>query len=414
MTTSVQSATVNPNSPRNRPRRFDDHIYQPVQVGQRHTEGTSQADQEEDFVEMDVSLQRHLTRVQILTPLSILLNLAALVVCSVLISPNLGDVNGQHATQFTPNPRFILLYWAVLFLLQIGFAVLIVAGQKDFTKRTIVYGVGLRLALANALLGAWAIAFVVNKKASFIAGLTLISVNGVLLLITALILAIKYPPSSSRPLDWLFIHVPVKMFLVITLQLDIPQMIFLALGWHDHGTPHKPNHQALWPSFGIFAGVGALSAIWIFAACDFTWAAAGIFLHFALLYSKTPELHERRPEIVAAIILAMVLQGVALIGSLLYKWLASVQEQQRQEEAEGRVALGRNPHEEAAALRAEAEAEAAAAAARERHLADASSQRSLAHSDHLTNTDASALERGESASTNADGVKVSRRLGSSS
>ncbi|PWN35325.1 uncharacterized protein FA14DRAFT_120209 [Meira miltonrushii] len=356
---------------------------------------------------MDAPLQRHLARVQIITPLSILLNLASLVVCSILIHPSLKEIHETHITQFTPNPNFILLYWGVLFLLQIGFAVLIVVSQKEFTKKTIVYGVGVRLAISNLLLGAWAITWVVNNHASFLAGLVLLSLIGVLLLLTALILAVKYPPSSSRPLDWLFIHVPIKMFLVITLQVDIPQMLFMALGWYDTPKSTETDIRALWPSFGILAGVGALSAIWIFAATDITWAISGIFLYFALLYSKTPELHDRRPEIVAAIILSMVLQAVALLGSLLYKWLGSYSQAEVDHEQEGRVALGRNPQEEAAALRAEAEAEAAAAAARERSLSEAqhhdqsdAGDTSTAASDH-----ASSLERGE------NNIKVSRRLG---
>lgn len=268
-----------------------------------------------------------------------------------------------------------------------------------------MHGVGLRLAFANLCLGAWAIAWVVDNHASFIAGLVLLSLIGVMLLITSLVLAIKYPASSSRPLDWLFIHAPIKMFLVIGLQLDIPQMLFMALGWYDH--PKQGGHHDLrghWPSFYILTGMGALSAIWIFATSDVVWAAAGIYLYFALLYSKAPVLSERPPEIVAAIILAMVLQAVALVGSLLYQWAKSAQTD------EGRVALGRNPQEEAAAMRAEAEAEAAAAAARERSLAQGSTRSSLDSTSPAN--DPSALERGETPQS-PNGVKVSRRLGSS-
>lgn len=119
------------------PRPFGDHVYQPIQ--RDPSDGTGEAFEDgptssPHVAEMDRGLQRHLTRVQVITPLSILLNLASLVVCSILIKPGLGDVNKNHITQFTPNENFILFYWALLFLLQIGFAVLIVAGQKDITK----------------------------------------------------------------------------------------------------------------------------------------------------------------------------------------------------------------------------------------------------------------------------------------
>jgi hypothetical protein len=248
----------------------------------------------------------------------------------------------------------------------------------------------MRLALANIFLGVWAITWVVNNYASFIAGLVLLSSIGVLLLITALLLAIKYPPSSSRPLDWLFIHVPIKMFLVITLQLDIPQQLFMTLGYY--GEHHKESLGAIWPSFGIIAGTGALSAIWIFATMDFVWAASGIYLYFALLFSNELPIHHRKPEMIAAIVLAIVLQGVAVVGSILYYWLANFNDGQ------GRVALGRNPQEEAEAARIEAEAEAAAATARARSFAS--------HENGETSADPSIVEEGH------NNVEVTRKLGS--
>lgn len=270
---------------------------------------------------------------------------------------------------------------------------------------------GIRLALANLFLGGWAIAWVINSTYSFLAGLVLLSLNGLLLLITVLVLAIKYPSSRSRPLDWLFIHAPVKMFLVITIQLDIPQMLFMALGWDCERCKYEDSlilgsrqdeARALWPSFGIITGMGALSAIWIFAASDFTWAACGIYLHFALLYSKYPPLHKRHPEIVAAIILAALLQAVALLGSLVHRAISPAHDND-----EGRIALGRNPREEAAAARQEAEAEAAAAAAREQSL----SQPAVPSEDQdSASQDPSSLERGEA--QQSEQVKVSRTLGS--
>lgn len=250
----------------------------------------------------------------------------------------------------------------------------------------------MRLALANILLGVWAITWVLERRASFIAGLVLLSLNGFFLLVTALLLAIKYPPSSSRPLDWLFIHVPIKMFLVITLQLDIPQQLFMALGWDQEH--HRHAIKAIWPSFGIIAGTGALSAIWIFATMDFTWAASGIFLYFALLYSNAPKIEERKPEIIAAIVLAMILQVVALLGSILYNWLGNMNAR------EGQIALGRSPQEEAEAARVEAEAQAAAATARARALA--------AHEHGGASSNPSVLEEGHS----GNGVEVTRKLGS--
>ncbi|PWN86985.1 hypothetical protein FA10DRAFT_234955 [Acaromyces ingoldii] len=319
-----------------------------------------------------------MTKVQVLTPLSILVNLAALTVCAVAISPGLGQVSQEHGTYLTPNASLVLFFWAVMFLLQVGFALLVVLSQKDFTKHTIVNGVGLRLAFANLLLAAWAITWVLNKPVSHLIGLVLLSLCGLLLLITVLLLQIRYPPSLSRPLDWLFIHVPIKMFLVTIIQLDIPQQTFVALGWDvsEGGKAAFENlHKALWPSFAVLCSMGALSAIWIFATMDVTWAAAGIYLHLALLYGDSKRgiggLGERRPpEITAAIILAIGLQAVAILGSIVQKSISRTQQQEREDRLleegaaepasdEGRIALGRDPQEEEAAARYEQEQEAA-------------------------------------------------------
>jgi hypothetical protein len=388
---------------------FADHIYQPVQTNTTEDDMPASTASGRHHSIVDPSTLNYLTKVQVLTPLTILLNVASLAVCSILTKPNLGQINHKYVTQFTPNAAFVLGFWAVLFLLQVGFAILLVLGQKEFTKvgtprlssfegsltssslsqLTLANGVGMRLALANILLGVWAITWVVDSFGSFVAGLVLLSTIGVFLLVTALLLAIKYPPGSSRPLDWLFIHVPIKMFLVITLQLDIPQQLFMTLG--VHGEHHKESLRAIWPSFGIIAGTGALSAIWIFATMDFVWAASGMFLYFALLFSNELPIHHRKPEMIAALVLAIVLQGVAIVGSVLYYWLAKFND-------EGRVALGRNPQEEAEAARIEAEAEAAAATARARSFA----------SNGENSADPSVVEEGHS----GNNVEVTRKLGS--
>jgi hypothetical protein len=115
------------------PEPYVDHVYQPVQ-SQSHDIEDSSTEQDSHQRNMDAQLQRYLTKVQVLTPLAILLNVASLAVCSILTTPTLGWINSHHWTQFTPNPAFVLIYWATLFLLQVGFAVLVVLSQKDFTK----------------------------------------------------------------------------------------------------------------------------------------------------------------------------------------------------------------------------------------------------------------------------------------
>jgi hypothetical protein len=121
------------NNEEHRPEPFGDHVYQPIQNHPLDQEAPI-TEQDRQKLIMDAQIQRYLTKVQVLTPLAFLLNIASLLVCSLITSPTLKEINDIHWTQFTPNSAFILIYWATLFLFQVGFAILIVLGQKEFTK----------------------------------------------------------------------------------------------------------------------------------------------------------------------------------------------------------------------------------------------------------------------------------------
>ncbi|TKY87196.1 hypothetical protein EX895_003873 [Sporisorium graminicola] len=312
---------------------------------------------------MEANEVKTLTRMQILTPLSVLLQMGVMILCgSKLIKPNLQQVSRRHPTYLSPQDSFVLFYWAILYVLLIGFSVFLLLSRTPETKKALVHGVSTRLALANYLMVLWVIFWVLDRHSTFILGTATLGVIALILLFNALILAVRYPPSPKHPLDWLFIHVPIKMFLVITIQYDLWQQLFLALGW-DYGTGgHKALLQSLWYAFGIVTGLGAFSALWIFATADLTWAAAGIYLNLGLLWHKHFSLiggrddGEPRPApLTAAIILSISLQAVALLAGIAWKRVKARQE--------GRIALPLTPEEEAAAYRAEAERSARAAAA---------------------------------------------------
>ncbi|PWN52888.1 hypothetical protein IE53DRAFT_384637 [Violaceomyces palustris] len=294
-------------------------------------------------------------RIQVLTPLSVLLQLTTMIICSFLVHPSLGSVGRLHPTYMSPNENFILFYWAVLYLLLIGFSTLAVLSRQSETKKALVHGVGTRLALANYLMVLWAIFWVLNRTITFELATGCLGVIALLLLYNSIVLAVWYKPSSRHPLDWLFIHVPVKMFLVVILQVDLWQQLFMALAWE---APYDLN-KGLWPAFGITTGLGVLSSLWIFATGDFTWTVAGIYLNAGLLMHKkiTVAGDVSRPAVhTAAIILSMALQLTALVSSLAWSRIEA--------RREGRIALPLSPEEEAAAIRAEAEREAARARSR--------------------------------------------------
>ena len=77
-----------------------------------------------------------LVRLQVLTPLSLLINIASVVACTFVVSPSTGivRVSRLHPTSITPNASIIGAYLAVVFLGQIGYCLLLVVASKPETK----------------------------------------------------------------------------------------------------------------------------------------------------------------------------------------------------------------------------------------------------------------------------------------
>lgn len=91
-------------------------------------------------------------RLQVLTPLSLLINIATVMVCTLVINPNLGtfphDVQGSHVLKLraageisklypasiAPQPSMIAIYLVMIYLGQIGYCVLLVLARKPETK----------------------------------------------------------------------------------------------------------------------------------------------------------------------------------------------------------------------------------------------------------------------------------------
>ncbi|KAK0554513.1 hypothetical protein OC846_002085 [Tilletia horrida] len=307
--------------------------------------------------------QKALARIQIATPLSVLVALASLVITSILVKPGLDGVSQRHPNYFTPASSFLLTFWAIIFLLQVGYCILITVSRKQETKKLIINGVGLRLAIANFGLALWAIFWVIDQHWGFVVGEVILAINAVLLLLTMALLSFKYHPDYKHPLDWIFVHVPVKLFLVVLLQIDLWQQLSIIVGWDLRSNKTDSAGPGLWPSFGLITGVGGLlPALWIFATADFTWAVAGIFLHLSILFrggNGHPNLSHRRPEIVAAVVLAIAMQGVALFSGIAWTRLQKRQEGQialpiteeerrqhdrQQQRRQGDLALGAADH----------------------------------------------------------------------
>jgi hypothetical protein len=195
---------------------------------------------------------RALIRLQVLTPLSTLISLAAQLVAAFAIRPSLGAINDDYLTILTPRKSFIGAYWLVLYLLQsarlalnpwrrtdicafkVGYCVLLAVVRKEQTKvsalrnapelpqscwnkATLVNAVGLRFVFSNVCMAFWTLffefrLFLASEICLLIALVLLASIWGQLLL---------YPASRARPLELALIHAPVRLFLVMLLIVHV-------------------------------------------------------------------------------------------------------------------------------------------------------------------------------------------------
>jgi hypothetical protein len=80
-----------------------------------------------------------LVRLQVLTPLSLLINIAAVAVCTFAANPSIIQVSHLHPTSITPKASVIGVYLAVVYLGQIGYCLLLVVARKAETKVSVIH-----------------------------------------------------------------------------------------------------------------------------------------------------------------------------------------------------------------------------------------------------------------------------------
>jgi len=262
-----------------------------------------------------------LIRLQILTPISILLSLAANLVAALAINPSLKRINDDYITILTPRASLIGAYWLLLYVLQIGYCVILAVARKVETRDTIIHAVGIRFVLANLCMGLWTLFF--SLRYFLVSEIFLLL--ALVLLISVWALLLVYPPSiRKRPMDTFFIHAPMRMFLVILLNVDVWQNGLLAFRWYKYigEEPFSPDRPGKWEgehskhswiAFGVIMAVGLINAFIVFIGRDVVWAVSSIFLYIALLI-KGP----KPAQIFIPLVLLAVLQLVSLIASTLY------------------------------------------------------------------------------------------------
>lgn len=135
----------------------------------------------------------------------------------------------------------IIIYWIVLYSLQIGTNFLFIASQKDLTKSTLVNVLGYRFIISHILHSIYIVLFILNSFTLSTLVLICQSIN--LLTIYLQLLHHDYTPTKSRPLDYLFIHIPIKMWFIISVILNLPHTAFIAFDWLSTPTWRFSLHQ---------------------------------------------------------------------------------------------------------------------------------------------------------------------------
>ncbi|TFY56746.1 hypothetical protein EVG20_g8807 [Dentipellis fragilis] len=258
---------------------------------------------------------------------------------SQLAAPT-GDVARLFPTGLTPHRHLIAGYALLIYVGQIGYCLLLVFVRKPETKKTVVKGVGMAVVLANFVMAGWAVAWVFQL---FLASTILLGLLVLLLIYANLVLLIYHPPTSKRPLDHLFIHVPIRLFLILPLSLLFPYSLFVTLGlaWDPAHPDHYDKHQ--WASFGVILGVNILALLFIVIRHDVTWAVGATWICVSL-WAQRP----KPAPVYITTIMFTVLHPLALVLAIVWTYFTS--------RREGRIALppdedqerahpnGENPH----------------------------------------------------------------------
>ncbi|KAI0052355.1 hypothetical protein FA95DRAFT_1387297 [Auriscalpium vulgare] len=236
-----------------------------------------------DFSNPAVHDYMSLIRLQVLTPLSLLINMATILICSLVVTPSIGQIIHLFPASLSPTPSVIAAYIFAIYLGQIGYCILLVLVHKPETKRTMVNGVGLALVFSNWVMAAWAVAWVFE---AFLASTILLGILTLLLIYCNIVLVTYHVPTAKRPLDIAFIHAPIRLFLILPLALLFPYSLFIKLGhaWDPAHPDHYTEHQ--WEGFGVILGINIIGLIFVAARRDIVWCVGATWICVSIWTTK--------------------------------------------------------------------------------------------------------------------------------
>ncbi|KAH9941168.1 uncharacterized protein BXZ73DRAFT_42202 [Epithele typhae] len=253
-----------------------------------------------------------LIRLQVLTPLSLLVNIATLMVCTFMVNPNVGQIFELYPSSITPQPYMVAVYIVGIYILQVGYCILLVFARAPETKRALIKGCGMPLMLSNWVMALWAISWILQ---AFLISTICLGVLLVLLLYSNIVLLVYHAPTNKRPLEIAFIHAPLRAFLLLPLNVLFANSLFVVLGktW----SPGEPQHydRGQWSGLGVVLGVNLIGLLVIAMRRDIVWCVAATWM-CASLWSQSPKPY---PIMVTAIAFT-VLHPAALVISALWAW----------------------------------------------------------------------------------------------
>jgi hypothetical protein len=111
---------------------------------------------------------------------------------------------------------------------------------------------------------------------SFIVATVFVALAVLVLIVVNVRLVWWYPASWMHPFDYIFIHAPARLFLLLTLTLLLPLTIFMAIG-HDWELP-KYDESYPWEGFAAVAASGFLAIIVVVFRRDVVWGLGTMWL----------------------------------------------------------------------------------------------------------------------------------------
>ncbi|KAH0839375.1 hypothetical protein J3R83DRAFT_69 [Lanmaoa asiatica] len=272
-----------------------------------------------------------LVRLQVLTPLSLLINITTVLVCSTIVKPSIVGIIRLYPASISPHPAWLSVYVILIYLFQVGYCLLLVFSRSPDTKKALVKAVGLSLVLANWAMALWAIAWVLRM---FLFSTILLGIILLLLVYSNIVLLVYHAPTYSRPFDMALIHAPLRFFMILPMSLMFPYSLFITLGL-SYAPEHPEDYiQHPWPGFAVVMSVNLLSLVVILFRRDVIWAIAATWICISI-WTASP----KPPPVLISVVLFTVLHPLVLITALVYDQLSRRQ---------GRIALPPDDAERAA------------------------------------------------------------------